>query len=105
MALILCFASSGGGIGGLALAAAISSLEVDSAIQVDIYEAAAKMTQVGAGITLWPRGWEILKDLGMENDLAAYISPGQELPSQRTPSMCSFGLLINSALNNGFLSS
>ncbi|KAF8197066.1 FAD/NAD(P)-binding domain-containing protein [Pholiota molesta] len=75
----------GGGIGGLALAAAISHLEVDYAIQVDIYEAAAKMTQVGAGITLWPRGWEILKDLGMENDLAASISPGQELPSQRKP--------------------
>ena len=76
-------ASRGGGIGGLALAVAISHLKVDETVCVDIYEAAAKITQVGAGITLWPRGWEILKDLGLEDDLAAYVNPGQELPSRK----------------------
>ncbi|KAF8966624.1 FAD/NAD(P)-binding domain-containing protein [Flammula alnicola] len=63
----------GGGIGGLTLAVAISRLNIDKFIQVDIYEAAAKLTQVGAGISLWPRGWEILKDLGLDDDLAPHI--------------------------------
>ncbi|KAF9483653.1 FAD/NAD(P)-binding domain-containing protein [Pholiota conissans] len=79
----LCLAIVGGGIGGLALAVAISRLKIEETVCVDIYEAAAKLTQVGAGITLWPRGWEILKDLGLEDDLAAYVNPGQELPSRK----------------------
>ncbi|KJA17338.1 hypothetical protein HYPSUDRAFT_46532 [Hypholoma sublateritium FD-334 SS-4] len=72
----------GGGIGGLTLAVALTRMGVDAKIQIDIYESAAKLTQVGAGITLWPRGWEILKALDLEEDLAAFLNPGQEIPSK-----------------------
>lgn len=40
------------------------------------------MTEIGAGISLWPRGWEIMKALNMEDDLAALLNPGQEIPSK-----------------------
>ncbi|KAF9482273.1 salicylate hydroxylase, partial [Pholiota conissans] len=75
----------GGGIGGLGLALALARFDADSSIQVDIYEAATKLTQVGAGITFWPRGWDVIKDLGLEDDLVAYMSPGQSLPSSDLP--------------------
>ncbi|KAF9482274.1 FAD/NAD(P)-binding domain-containing protein [Pholiota conissans] len=77
----------GGGIGGLGLALALARFDTNSSIQVDIYEAAAKLTQVGAGITFWPRGWDVIKDLGLEDDLVAYMSPGQSLPSSNLPKL------------------
>ncbi|KJA17344.1 hypothetical protein HYPSUDRAFT_1023812 [Hypholoma sublateritium FD-334 SS-4] len=70
------------GIGGLSLAVALSHLHVDDTAQIDVYESAAKLTEIGAGISLWPRGWEILKALNMEDDLAALLNPGQEIPSK-----------------------
>jgi 2-polyprenyl-6-methoxyphenol hydroxylase-like FAD-dependent oxidoreductase len=73
---------SGSGIGGLALSVALSRLGVDKAIEVDVYEATTKMAQVGAGITLYPRGWEILKQLGLESALSAYSATADEV-SQR----------------------
>ncbi|KJA17341.1 hypothetical protein HYPSUDRAFT_1023379 [Hypholoma sublateritium FD-334 SS-4] len=75
----LCIGIVGGGIGGLALAVALTRLNTTDTLQVDIYESAAKLTQVGAGITIWPRGWEIIRELGLEDSLAAYICPGQEI--------------------------
>ncbi|PPQ92525.1 hypothetical protein CVT25_010358 [Psilocybe cyanescens] len=71
----------GGGIGGLALAVALSRLKVDEYLQIDIYESTAKLTQVGAGIMIWPRGWEIVQSMGLEASLAEKMSPDQELPS------------------------
>lgn len=69
-------------MGGVALAAALSHLGADASIQVNLYESAHKITQVGAGITLWPRGCELLKDLDMEDDLSALLVPGQEIPTK-----------------------
>jgi NAD(P)-binding Rossmann-like domain len=43
---------SGGGIGGLTLAVALSHYPD---IDVDIYESAHKFTEIGAGIGLWAR--------------------------------------------------
>ncbi|KAF9540926.1 hypothetical protein CPC08DRAFT_598925, partial [Agrocybe pediades] len=56
----------GGGIGGLTLAVALSQLQLDHLIEIDIYEAAPELTQVGAGITFWPRTWDILEKLGLD---------------------------------------
>ncbi|KAF5318625.1 hypothetical protein D9619_010713 [Psilocybe cf. subviscida] len=64
----------GSGIGGLALAVALSRLGVDKAVDIDIYEATTKLAQVGAGITLWPRGWEILELLGVGAALSVHDS-------------------------------
>jgi len=75
----------GGGIGGLALAVALSHLNLEEFIQVDIYESTAKLTQVGAGITLWPRGWEILKSMGLEASLVARLPHGQDYSGTSKP--------------------
>ena len=61
---------------------ALSRLHVDDSAEVHLYESAAKLTEIGAGISLWPRGWEIMKALNMEDDLAALLNPGQEIPSK-----------------------
>ncbi len=36
---------------------------------VDIYESAASFSEIGAGIGLWPRVWDTLVGLGLEEDL------------------------------------
>ncbi|KAF9541152.1 FAD/NAD(P)-binding domain-containing protein [Agrocybe pediades] len=71
----------GGGIGGLAFAVAISKLNLEEFITVDIYDASTKLSQVGAGIAFFPRGWEIMKNMGLEEDLEAKLPPGQEKPT------------------------
>lgn len=81
--LFLCLVEtsySGGGIGGLTLAVALSRLDLENLIEVDIYESAPQLTQVGAGITFWPRAWKILQKLGLEEALVRHLSPGQHVP-------------------------
>ena len=78
---------SGGGIGGLTLAVALSKLDLDNAIKIDIYEAASELTQVGAGITFWPRAWDIIEKLGLDGELAEHLAPGQHIPDGK-PRQC-----------------
>ncbi len=59
--------NSGGGIGGLAFAVALAKTGAD--VDVDIYESAAKFSEIGAGIGMWPRVWNTLVGLGLEDDL------------------------------------
>ena len=40
-------------------------------IHVDIYESAREFAEIGAGIGIWPRGWEVIRSLGLEDDLRA----------------------------------
>ncbi|KAL1665447.1 hypothetical protein GGF50DRAFT_114087 [Schizophyllum commune] len=56
----------GGGIGGLVLALALSK---HAAITVDVYEAATSFSEIGAGIGIWRRPWQILAQLGLEEDM------------------------------------
>ena len=42
-----------------------------SPVQIDLYEAGPEITTVGAGISVWPRTWEIMRELGLYEDLAA----------------------------------
>ncbi|KAF8894212.1 salicylate hydroxylase [Gymnopilus junonius] len=67
----------GAGIGGLTLAVALSHLELEDYVEVTIYESTSELKQVGAGITVWPRGWEILKNMGLEASLTERIAPEQ----------------------------
>ena len=62
---------SGGGIGGLTLAFALSK-------SPDI--SASKFTEVGAGIGVWWRTRQALKSLGLEEDLIRLLPfhPGQD---------------------------
>ncbi|KAI0355681.1 FAD/NAD-P-binding domain-containing protein [Trametes cingulata] len=57
----------GGGIGGLTLAVALSRYRD---IRVDVYEAAEQFREIGAGVMIWARTWEILSLLGMAQDFS-----------------------------------
>ncbi|KAE9390248.1 FAD/NAD(P)-binding domain-containing protein, partial [Gymnopus androsaceus JB14] len=62
----------GGGIAGLTCAVALKDCP-DSNIEINLYEQAAQITEIGAGIRLWPRTWELLKSLGVQQDLIALL--------------------------------
>lgn len=72
--------ASGGGIGGIALAVTIGRY---SNLPVDIYEAGPEITTVGAGISVWRRTWEVMKMLGLDEELAnKAIEPPKETGGQ-----------------------
>ena len=77
--------SSGAGLGGLILALFLQKDCPD--FQVDIYESTQELTELGAGIGFFPRVWEILRYLGLEEDLLkiAGIRGGHEECSFSTP--------------------
>ncbi len=66
---------SGGGIGGLAFAVSLSRCEAN--VDVDIYESAARFSEIGAGLAMWPRVWDIMRIIGLEEDLKRRI-PGEK---------------------------
>ena len=69
---------SGGGVGGLVCAVALSR---HPDIHIDVYEAAAAFTEIGAGIGVWPRAWKVLCALGLAEDLAKIaVVPPTDLP-------------------------
>lgn len=49
-------------------------------IRVDVYEAASKFTEIGAGIGVWWRTRQVLKSLGLEEDIVRLLTfrPGQD---------------------------
>ncbi|KAJ7772572.1 FAD/NAD-P-binding domain-containing protein [Mycena maculata] len=57
----------GGGIGGLCLAVPLSK---QAHLQVDVYEAAGRFTEIGAGLMIWSRTWRIFELLGLAADFA-----------------------------------
>ena len=65
---------------------ALSHLDLDEFLHIDVYESAVKFAQVGAGIALWPRTWEVMKDLGMAGDLEGRMVPGGTSPDLKIPS-------------------
>ena len=71
---------SGGGIGGLTLAAVLHKYYKDD-IQVDLYEAKEKFSEIGAGISLWRGPWSIMQLLGLDKALEGVIAgPPEETP-------------------------
>ena len=57
----------GGGIGGLAAARALCR----RGIEVQIYEAAPELREIGAGVALGPNAMKVLRSLGLEDDVRA----------------------------------
>lgn len=47
---------SGGGVGGLTLAVALSKYPD---IEVEVFEAARQFTEIGAGVGVWPRAFKV----------------------------------------------
>jgi len=76
---------SGGGVGGLILAFALSR---SPNIRVDVYEAASKFAEIGAGIGIWWRTKQVLTSLGLEEDitrlLPSHPDEGQGEPGRYT---------------------
>ncbi|KAG7095080.1 hypothetical protein E1B28_005868 [Marasmius oreades] len=56
----------GGGIGGLVHACALAKFP---SISVCVYERASEVSTFGAGIGMWPRTWEVLRKLGLAEEL------------------------------------
>lgn len=48
-------------------------MDREKLVEIDVYEAAPELTQVGAGLTIWPRTWDIFQKIGMEDTLAGYL--------------------------------
>ena len=65
----------GSGIGGLAFAVALSKLGLDETLEIDVYESTAKLAPVGAGISIWPRAWDILRKMDLEKALSERSPP------------------------------
>lgn len=65
----------GAGIGGLTLSAALGALQrgSESSIEVDLYESASIISEIGAGITLWPRVWKIMKAIDLGEKLEQFL--------------------------------
>ncbi len=61
----------GAGIGGLGVAAGLRRAGFD----VEVYEQAAELKPVGAGIALWANALHALRKLGFEGSLPAYREP------------------------------
>jgi salicylate hydroxylase len=55
----------GGGIGGLTAANALSR----AGIEVTVYEAAAELKEIGAGVALHPNAMKVLRAIGVEENV------------------------------------
>lgn len=58
-------AIAGAGIGGLCAAIALQK----NGFKVTVYEQAEKLTQVGAGLTLWENAIRVLRTLGLADQV------------------------------------
>ncbi|KAF8621275.1 hypothetical protein AX15_007931 [Amanita polypyramis BW_CC] len=61
--------SRGAGVAGLMLASAIAYTDKMKKIELDIYEATANLSEIGAGINLWRRAYDMLVKIGLEHDV------------------------------------
>jgi salicylate hydroxylase len=51
------------------LASCIAKMDKQKKIELDIYEAAEELAEIGAGINLWPRAVEMLTEINLEADI------------------------------------
>lgn len=81
----------GGGIAGLTSAIALSRLNQNNDIKIDIYEGAHAFTEIGAGVGVWKRPWGILKKLGLAEDLSkvSKAAIADDPRKRKTPSLSS----------------
>ncbi|KAG2004822.1 salicylate hydroxylase [Coprinopsis cinerea AmutBmut pab1-1] len=71
----------GAGIGGLMLTQALRHMDKEKKLDVRVYEAAPALAEIGAGINLWLRSWDILKRIDLEETLLKMMT---EPPTEKT---------------------
>ncbi|TFK33081.1 hypothetical protein BDQ12DRAFT_658445 [Crucibulum laeve] len=57
----------GAGIAGLTLACILSTHAPH--INIDIYESKPEVSAIGEGVAIWKRSWQIIQDLGLEDEM------------------------------------
>jgi len=72
---------SGAGVGGLCAAAALLKLGID----VDVYEQATELREVGAGVQLSANGTRVLHALGVAEALGGVVAWRAVVPMERLP--------------------
>jgi len=95
----------GGGIAGLTLSLALQNSQTASIFDIDIFEAAPEFSEVGAGINIWPRTWEIFKSIGLDKSLANllphYPEHSPELVFEVRKSDQKEGIAVRDLIMNG----
>uniref|UniRef100_D8QB72 FAD-binding domain-containing protein n=1 Tax=Schizophyllum commune (strain H4-8 / FGSC 9210) TaxID=578458 RepID=D8QB72_SCHCM len=79
----------GAGIGGLSVVRAIERFCDMSKLDVHLYEAAAQISEIGAGLSIWQRVYDILTDLGLESDMRECLD-NAETDCEQSPSAFTF---------------
>lgn len=51
------------------LCAGLQHMDKEKKLDIHVYEAAPALAEIGAGINLWLRSWEILKAIDLEETL------------------------------------
>lgn len=55
-------------------------------INIQLYEAAHELTEIGAGVGMWQRPWKVMEALGLREDLSHLVlSPLDDKPRKRHP--------------------
>ncbi|THH03536.1 hypothetical protein EW146_g10419 [Bondarzewia mesenterica] len=68
---VAIWSNSGGGISGLCLAVALSRC---ADVRVELYEAAGRFAEIGAGVMIWSRTWRVLELMGLADAFSEGLS-------------------------------
>ena len=71
----------GGGIGGLTAANALSRAGIETAV----YEAAAELREIGAGVALHPNAMKVLRAIGVEDGVRTVAGRSQWQVMRKRP--------------------
>ena len=85
----------GGGIGGAAAAAALLQRGMD----VQLYEQAGTLTEVGAGVAIQPNGVRMLRRLGLGEELISRCQMGRPAVSSRRRVLCRVASASNGTMS------
>lgn len=61
--------SSGAGIAGLTLAIALNEFDKERRYVIDIYETAPELSEIGAGIMMYPKTLHVMEEIGASETL------------------------------------
>jgi len=73
--------SSGAGIAGLTLAIALNEFDKERRYIIDIYESAPELSEIGAGIMMYPKTLYVMEEIGVSETLIpCFDHPPDNIP-------------------------